>query len=155
MAATDTPMTDDEREAVVAAVEADVLTGFDGVLTPMSFDVSGPFADRQVLAEGAFAVVSWTFKGIDNGRGFNNMWPTAKRVTVFGLTIVDTSTGDDADGWEFHRHIDWNGVNAQLGGSQGRSSAPVLVKKSEFAVGLAEWDLALDPDFDGYSGRNR
>jgi hypothetical protein len=155
MAGTDEPMTADRRDAVVDAVEADVLTGFEDVLTPIDFAVTGPFADREVLAEGPFAVVAWTFTGIDNGRGFNNMWPTAKRVTVFGLTIVDTSAGDEAEGWEFHRHIDWNGVNAQLGGSQGRTTAPLLVKKSAYAVDLAELSLDADPDYDGYSGRTR
>jgi hypothetical protein len=119
-----------DRAPIADAVFTDVITGLDGLLTPMSFALDGPFQDAGAVIDGDIAVVVWRFVGIDNGRGFNNLWPTAKRVTVRGVTIVDRSD----EPWQFHRHIDWNGVNAQLGGSLGRSSAPIFVKAPEHAL---------------------
>lgn len=118
-----------DRLPVVSAVFDDVVAGLDGLLAPVSFTLDGPFAASGALVEGDNAVVVWLFTGVDNGEGFNNLWPTAKVVTVRGVTIVDTSASE----WLFHRHVDWNGVSAQLGGSLGRSATPLLVKKPEDA----------------------
>ena len=123
----------------VAAVEADVLDGLDDFLRPLdrpgdpAFVLDGPFAASGALVDEPFAVVGWRYRGVDDGAGFNGMWPTGKVVTVCGLTIIDTSSDD----WTFHRHVDWNGVDSQLGGSRGRTSSPVLVKKPDEARYLA------------------
>lgn len=125
--------------ALVNAVERDVCDGLDDFLRPLdrpgdpAFALDGPFAGSGVLVDDPFAVVGWRYRGVDDGVGFNNMWPTGKVVTVTGLTIVDT--GPEA--WLFHRHVDWNGVDSQLGGSRGRSSSPLLVKKPDEARYLA------------------
>ena len=116
--------------SVVSAVRADVERGLRNELAPVDFATVGPFAEPGALVDPPFAVVSWRFVGIDCRRGFNGMWPTAKQVEVRGVTIVDTS----ASPWVFHRHVDWNAVNSQLGGSRGRSSTPIPVRSAEDAV---------------------
>ena len=78
--------------------------------------------------------MSWKFTGIDRRSGFNGMWPTAKSIEVRGVTVVDSSGEEPV----FHRNVDWNAVNSQLGGSRGRSSTPILVRKAEDAVFYAE-----------------
>ena len=79
----------------------------------------GPFAETGPLIDGHFAVVQWRYRGGDtNARSFNGLWPTAECIEVRGLTVVDTSRPR----WLFHRHVDWNRVNSQLGGSRGRTS---------------------------------
>jgi hypothetical protein len=121
------------RDQLVLAVEDDVRRGLGSRLHPLEFTLTGPFADRGALIDGSFAVVQWTFRGVDDGEGFNGMWPTGKSVRVTGVTVIDLS----ADPWQFHRHVDWNALNAQLGGSRGRTSSPLLVKKPEEARYLA------------------
>lgn len=129
----------DRTAALVDAVQRDVCDGLDDYLRPLdrpgdpAFALDGPFASAGALIDDPFAVVGWRYRGVDDGAGFNGMWPTGKVVTVSGLTIVDTS----ADEWSFHRHVDWNGVDSQLGGSRGRTSSPVLVKKPDEARYLA------------------
>ena len=98
-----------------------LLEETDGFALAPPTDRVGPIVDR------GFAVVNWTFVGLDVGRGFNRMWPTGKLVTARGVTFLDLSTG------LFQRHVDWNGINSQLGGSRGRASAPLLVKQPEAA----------------------
>jgi hypothetical protein len=114
---------------VVQAVEADVRDGLDDMLRPLSFSLVGPFADEGALVDGSFAVVQWALDGVDDGAGFNGMWPTGKAVRVTGVTVVDRRSNP----WVFHRHVDWNSLNAQLGGSRGRTSSPLLVKRPEEA----------------------
>jgi hypothetical protein len=118
-----------DREDIVKEVYEDVRAGLSEHLTPTSFALDGPFADRGALVDGDLAVVQWVFEGVDNRVGFNNLWPTAKHVTVRGVTFVDL----DARPHQFHRHVDWNGVSSQLGGSLGRAASPLLVKKPEDA----------------------
>lgn len=115
--------------SIVFTVYEDVRDGLADYLHPVSFDVDGPFAAAGALVQDHLAVVQWVFVGVDDGKGFNNLWPTAKTITVRGLTIVDMA----AQPWEFRRHIDWNAVSSQLGGSLGRSATPLLVKKPEDA----------------------
>lgn len=131
-----------DRRPIAQAVCDDVVTGLTGLLTPLSFALDGPFASRGALIEGDTATVVWQFVGVDNGRGFNNLWPTAKRITVRGVTIVEMGS----DPWLYHRHIDWNGVNAQLGGSLGRSAAPLFVRKREHALFYAADHYHFDED---------
>jgi hypothetical protein len=132
--------TDPAAAELVAAVEADVRAGLDGFVHPLEFTVVGPFADRGALVDGPFAAVQWQLVGVDDGRGFNGMWPTGKSVCVAGLTVIDRR----GEPWLFHRHVDWNLVNAQLGGSRGRTSSPLLVKKPEEAQYLAALHYGFD-----------
>ena len=119
-----------DRAAILAAVERDTLTGFADRLSGLRFDLAPPLdALGGALVDGSFGVVAWHLRGVDDLDGFNHMWPTAKEVLVHGVTIVATGT----DPWTFHRQVDWNGLNAQLGGSGGRASSPLLVKSSEEA----------------------
>jgi len=131
-----------DRQPIAHAVYDDVVTGVGDLLTPLSFELAGPFAASGALVEGDTAIVVWTFVGVDNGRGFNNLWPTAKRVTMRGVTIVEM--GDEP--WLFHRHIDWNAVNAQLGGSLGRAATPLFVRKPEHARFYAADHYHFDED---------
>lgn len=125
---------------VVDAVEADVRAGLQGMLRPLSFNVVGPFREQRALIDGPFAVVQWALDGVDDGSGFNGMWPTGKAVRVTGVTVVEHANKP----WLFHRHVDWNSLNAQLGGSRGRSSSPLLVKRPEEAQYLAALCYAYD-----------
>lgn len=118
---------------VVDAVAADVLVGLGTHLRVLELELDGPFADRGALVDGDLAVAGWRLRGIDDRAGFNGMWPTGKAVHVHGVTIVDRSV----EPWRFHRHVDWNALNAQLGGSRGRTSGPLLVKRPEEATYLA------------------
>jgi hypothetical protein len=133
----------DPAATIVRTVYEDVRQGLEPYLHAISFDVEGPFAATGALLQDPYAVVQWVFVGVDDGIGFNNLWPTAKQVTVRGLTIVDRSE----DVWQFHRHVDWNSVSSQLGGSLGRSATPILVKKREDALFYAadHYDFE-DPD---------
>jgi hypothetical protein len=129
--------------SIVFTVYEDVRDGLAEYLHPVSFDVDGPFAAAGALVADRFAVVQWVFVGVDDGKGFNNLWPTAKTITVRGVTIVDMGKKN----WEYHRHIDWNGVSSQLGGSLGRSATPLLVKKPEDALFYASAHYSFeDPD---------
>ncbi len=138
------PTSLDAPEAeVVRAVYDDVVDGLRDHLHPLSFDVEGPFATPGALLSDPYAVVQWVFVGVDDGEGFNNLWPTAKKITVRGVTIVDRSPAD----WLFHRHIDWNAVSSQLGGSLGRSATPLLVRSREDARFYAADHYSFDePD---------
>jgi hypothetical protein len=133
-----------DRDAIVRAVYDDVRVGLADYLTAVSFDVVGPFAATGALVEGSMAVVQWQFVGIDDGKGFNNLWPTAKTVEVRGVTFVDL----DAQPQQFHRHVDWNGVSSQLGGSLGRAATPLLVTKREDALFYAahHYDVAAETE---------
>ena len=131
-----------DREPIVRAVHDDVRAGLAPYLQAESFDLDGPFAAQGALVEGTTAVVQWVFVGIDNGKGFNNLWPTAKRITVRGVTFVDTSE----EPWQFHRHVDWNGVSSQLGGSLGRAATPVRIVKENEARELAELHYEFETD---------
>ncbi|MEL6982581.1 MAG: hypothetical protein AAFO29_09165, partial [Actinomycetota bacterium] len=106
-----------------AAVQTDVIDGLGSMLPAVhdhdGFDIVGPFAGTGPLVDGDYAVVQWRYRGGDTSpRSFNGLWPTGECIEVRGLTVVDMS-GDD---WLFHRHVDWNAVNSQLGGSRGRTS---------------------------------
>ena len=111
-------------EEIIAAVRADVEEGLRRLLPARSdehegFELLGPFLEHGALIDGDFGVVQWRYRGGDvNPKGFNGLWPTAKRIEVRGLTVVDVGS----DPWLFHRHVDWNAVNSQLGGSRGRNS---------------------------------
>lgn len=127
-------------EELQEAVEADVIAGLADELEPRDFTVVGPFASQGALidTEGTFAVVQWIYRGIDNRQGFNALWPTGTEVRVPGLTVVDTKS----DPVLFYRHVDWNEVNSQLGGSLGRTSAPELIKSPDEARANATRDFA-------------
>lgn len=129
---------------IVRVVFEDVRDGLAEYLHAISFDVDGPFKDAGALVDGDLAVVQWVFVGVDDGKGFNNLWPTAKQITVRGLTIVDRSKRD----WAFHRHVDWNAVSSQLGGSLGRAATPLLVKKPEDAVFYASDHYEFEEEAD-------
>lgn len=108
---------------IIAAVQTDVIDGLGAMLPAVhahdGFEVVGPFADRGPLVDGDYAVVQWRYRGGDTSpRSFNGLWPTGECIEVRGLTVVDTS----GPTWLFHRHVDWNAVNSQLGGSRGRTS---------------------------------
>ena len=109
-----------DREPIVRAVHDDVRAGLAPYLQAESFDLDGPFAAAGALVEGTTAVVQWVFVGIDNGKGFNNLWPTGQAHHRAGRDIRRHVRGAVA----FHRHIDWNGVSSQLGGSLGRCRHP-------------------------------
>lgn len=113
-AKTGTPSTDE----IVEAVRQDVLAGIGHLLNEVEFRPTGPFAHQRALVDGPFAAVQWTFEGVDCCDGFGGMWNTGKCVEVRGLTVVDMS----GDTILFQRHIDWNAVNSQLGGSRGRTA---------------------------------
>ncbi len=132
---------DRERAACVAAVRADVLAGFADLLSAGTFALTEPLAGLGALVDGDFAVVAWELHGVDNLSGFNNLWPTAKLVTVTGVTIVDRRP----DPWLFFRQVDWNALNAQLGSANGRSTSPLLIKHPDTARELAA--LAYDLPF--------
>ncbi len=108
---------------IIAGVEADVVAGLGSMLALVhdhdGFEVVGPFAEVGPLIDGDFAVVQWRYRGGDTSpRSFNGLWPTGECIEVRGLTVVDIS----GEAWLFHRHVDWNLVNSQLGGSRGRTS---------------------------------
>lgn len=128
-------------DRVRAAVAEDVAAGLGPLLQQLDFAFVGPFTERGALVDAPYVVVEWRYTGVDNGDGFNGMWPTGKQVVVPGLTIVDTSP----DQWLFHRHVDWNTVNSQLGGSRGRASTPLPVKRPD----EARFYAALHYEFDG------
>ncbi len=127
------------RDACVKAVHQDVSAGFADLLSAGAFSLDEPLAEIGALIDGDWAVVAWRFTGVDDLTGFNNLWPTAKRVTVTGVTIVDRR----ADPWLFHRQVDWNALNAQLGSANGRSSSPLLIKHPDTARELAAWEYDL------------
>jgi len=118
---------------IVEAVRTDALAGLGAHLRVLELELDGPFADRGALVDGDLGVVGWRVRGVDDREGFNGMWPTGKAVRVHGITVVDRS----ATPWRFRRHVDWNALNAQLGGSRGRTSGPLLVKRPEEATYLA------------------
>lgn len=126
-------------EELQAAVKADVITGLEDELEPRDFAIVGPFASQGALidTEGTFAVVQWMYYGIDNRQGFNALWPTGIEIRVPGLTVVDMTS----DPVLFYRHVDWNEVNSQLGGSLGRTSAPELIKSPDRARANAARDF--------------
>lgn len=105
-------------EALQAVVKRDAQDGLAGFLKLTDFSFVDIFGVAQALVDGDFAAVQWVFEGVDC-EGLNGMWPTGKVVVVRGLTLVDTRTVD----LRFSRHIDWNSVNSQLGGSRGRSAS--------------------------------
>jgi hypothetical protein len=131
-----------DRDAIVRDVFHDVLDGLADYLQAESFDVVGPFAATGALIDGGIAVEQWEFVGIDNGKGFNNLWPTAKRVLVRGVTFVEL----DEEPRQFHRHVDWNGVSSQLGGSLGRAATPIVVTKREDALFYAAHHYDVDAE---------
>ena len=106
-----------DAAAVVEAVDRDVTLGLQHHLRRLRFTPTGLFADRGAVVDGPHAVVQWLFVGVDCCEGFGGMWNTGRQIEVHGVTVVDTS-GDE---WIFDRHVDWNSVNAQLGGSRGRA----------------------------------
>ena len=110
-------------DEIIAAVKRDVEEGLGSMLPALhdhdGFALSGPFADSGPLVDGDFAVVQWRYRGGDTSpRSFNGLWPTGECIEVRGLTVVDRR----GERWLFHRHVDWNAVNSQLGGSRGRTS---------------------------------
>ena len=131
-----------DRDAIVRAVYDDVRVGLADYLRAVSFDVDGPFAATGALVEGSLAVVQWLFVGIDDGKGFNNLWPTAKKIEVRGVTFVEL----DPEPRRFHRHVDWNGVSSQLGGSLGRAATPLIVTAREDALFYAAHHYDVDAE---------
>jgi hypothetical protein len=140
------PDTTATATALIKAVERDTRDGLGEHLHWLDFRTAGPFADHGALIDEAFGVVQWELEGIDDGPGFHAMWPTGKKVTVSGLTVVNLGQKP----WTFHRHVDWNGLNTQLGGSRGRSSSPILIKGADEARYLA----ALHHEIRGHSHSN-
>lgn len=102
-------------------VEDDVKEGLQDFLEMIRFEIVKPFDKVEALVDGDLAAVQWVYEGFDCCGGLNGMWPTGKPVSVRGLTLVDTSGEETL----FSRHVDWNAVNSQLGGSRGRASTSV------------------------------
>jgi hypothetical protein len=118
---------DPERARLVEVVRQDVLAGFASLLSEPAFALDGPIAALGALVDGDLAVVGWVLGGVDDQEGFATMWPTGKHVEVRGVTIIDRRGGADTERWRFARHVDWNGLNAQLGATSGRASSPIPI----------------------------
>ena len=129
-----------DKNEIVQAVRADVEAGLSDLLHIERFETVGPFAEAGALVDARHAVVCWSLVGIDCKTGFNGMWPTAKRIEVKGISVVDASE----EPWTFSRHVDWNHVNSQLGGSRGRTSAPFTVRCIEDALFYAADRYGID-----------
>jgi hypothetical protein len=115
------------------AVHKDVTSGLERHLRELSFRTVRPFGAIDGLIDGDYAAIQWVYEGVDCQGNLNGMWPTGKAIEVRGLTLVDT-TGDEP---VFSRHIDWNAVNSQLGGSRGRASSAVRCGNFEEARAMA------------------
>ena len=109
-------------EELVAEVIDDVRLGLAAVLDPTGDEP----CRATVVTAGPPCVVSWAYQGrqaekfrsVERPRLAGGQ-PDADVTTVTGLTLVRVT---DDGSLSFERHVDWNGMIAQLGVSRGRGS---------------------------------
>ncbi len=108
-------------QTVIAAVERDVVDGFQPYLSKVEFTRLELFpGSPHAITEDDTSVVVWQCSG-RNDKRIHNVEAAGQQVTVEGVTIVHHPDGTTASDWDYHRFIDWNSVAAQIGTSRGRA----------------------------------